>query len=665
MKITIRTIWVMLWIVMTCQQASAVGPLNLDSLKAELELLPDSTRLQRLEKLASQYARKTRTTAYIELLLSEAIKQRSSYYRGSALFWYANYYYLHNPDSMRYYMRLAEPILLSDDRIEEMFRMRGWNIYSLSSEGKRDSVISEVEEMRILADKYDYPDGKDMANQSLANFYISTGLPEEGIKLYEEVLDGMEKRNVPLVRRIYVLRQLLNRESDSEKRLGYLSILDRYIRECEEKAIFRLDESITIDYLKYLYHRTYAAVESTDGNPSQMLYHLKIADQSEQDNGWEKNRSTMDQLWLFYYSLTNNFEKGLPLADKLIDYFGKHHRITDYLAIMKQKSILLYNQGRGIEAMNVYRQYIAQRDSITNAKYYSDLAELRTQHDLDALELRNQKMELQATETHFQLVMMGGGILFLVLACILFMFIAYSRHKYGVQLKMAKDKAEEADRLKSAFLANMNHEIRTPLNAIVGFSQVLIDEEDQDARKQFAGIIQSNNDLLQRLIADVLDISKIESNSISLHFDNHDLPVLMSEIYNVILLRMHDGVELQLEECQPYVFYTDRNRLTQILTNLLTNAIKHTKAGCISFGYKVTSSEIRFFVQDTGEGIPPEQQEKIFSRFVQLDDWSKGVGLGLAICKGLVEKMGGMIGVTSKVGEGSVFFVRFPVGRAN
>ena len=232
--------------------------------------------------------------------------------------------------------------------------------------------------------------------------------------------------------------------------------------------------------------------------------------------------------------------------------------------------------------------------------------------------------------------------------------------KIEEELRIAKEKAENLDRLKSAFLANMSHEIRTPLNAIVGFSQVLIDEEDQEARRQFADIIQSNNDLLQRLISDVLDISKIESNTISLHYAEYDLPVLMSEIYNVILLRMNEGVELQLADCPPCMLYIDRNRLTQVLTNLLTNAIKHTKAGFIRFGYEAAESEVCFFVQDTGEGIPEEQQEQIFSRFVQLDDWNKGVGLGLAICKGLLEKMNGSIRVTSKVGEGSVFYVKLP-----
>lgn len=148
--------------------------------------------------------------------------------------------------------------------------------------------------------------------------------------------------------------------------------------------------------------------------------------------------------------------------------------------------------------------------------------------------------------------------------------------------------------MKSAFLANMNHEIRTPLNAIVGFSQVLVDEEDKETRQEFADIIQNNNELLQRLIGDVLDLSKIESNTISFIYREQDIPSLMKEIYNVILLRMPDGVELVLDDCEELKMETDRNRLTQILTNLLTNAIKHTRKGFIRFGYRKVDSSVEF-----------------------------------------------------------------------
>lgn len=314
-----------------------------------------------------------------------------------------------------------------------------------------------------------------------------------------------------------------------------------------------------------------------------------------------------------------------------------------------------------MEAARTYNMYIGLKDSVSSAKFYADLAKLRTRHEVDRLELANKKMELDATNTRVKLLIMGGGISLLVLVCCFLGYISYSRHQYGLQLEKAKEKAEEADRLKSAFLANMNHEIRTPLNAIVGFSQVLVDEEDKETRQEFADIIQNNNELLQRLIGDVLDLSKIESNTMSLIYKELNISSLMKEIYNVILLRMPDGVELVLDDCEELKMETDRNRLTQILTNLLTNAVKHTRKGFIRFGYTKTQNSVEFFVQDSGEGIPAEQLERVFSRFVKLDSWSNGVGLGLAICKGLISQMGGSIRVSSKYGEGSIFYVNLPL----
>ena len=225
----------------------------------------------------------------------------------------------------------------------------------------------------------------------------------------------------------------------------------------------------------------------------------------------------------------------------------------------------------------------------------------------------------------------------------------------------AKEKAEEADHLKSAFLANMNHEIRTPLNAIVGFSQVIAEESDIETRREFAKIIQNNNELLQRLIEDVLDISKIESNTLTFVLTDQDLQALMKDLYSIMSLRISENVELQLDDCPRFTLRTDRNRLTQVLANLLTNAIKHTHEGYIRFGYKVAAGEICFYVADTGEGIPEDQLEHVFDRFVKLTEWTTGVGLGLAISKALVAKLGGRMEVCSKQGEGSTFSVIFPV----
>lgn len=232
---------------------------------------------------------------------------------------------------------------------------------------------------------------------------------------------------------------------------------------------------------------------------------------------------------------------------------------------------------------------------------------------------------------------------------------------YEQSLIDAKEKAETADQLKSAFLANMTHEIRTPLNAIVGFSDLLSIETDPEVRDTYIGLIKSNNELLLRLINDVLDISKIESGMVTFAYTDVYLPSVMRDLYNVMQLRITEEVELILDVCADITLRTDHNRMTQILSNLLTNAIKHTTQGTIRFGYKLIDNYVHFYVSDTGKGISPKDLDRIFGRFVQLKGGYNGIGLGLAICKGLVTKMGGEITVSSEVGKGSTFRFTLPL----
>lgn len=241
------------------------------------------------------------------------------------------------------------------------------------------------------------------------------------------------------------------------------------------------------------------------------------------------------------------------------------------------------------------------------------------------------------------------------------------RLEFEEDLIRAKEKAEEADMLKSTFLANMTHEIRTPLNAIVGFSDLLGVEEDLELRQNYISLIKMNNDLLLSIVNDVLDISRIESDMMMFTYMDVYLPSFMKDIYNSIQLRKPEGVEITLDACSDIIFNIDRNRLWQICMNLLTNAVKHTKKGSIWFGYALEDEGkmVKFYVSDTGCGIPKDELDNIFARFVQLSDFEQGVGLGLAICKGLVLKMGGNISVMSEEGFGSTFIFTLPMKRPN
>lgn len=233
---------------------------------------------------------------------------------------------------------------------------------------------------------------------------------------------------------------------------------------------------------------------------------------------------------------------------------------------------------------------------------------------------------------------------------------------YQKFLEQEREDAQQADKLKSAFLANMSHEIRTPLNAIVGFSELLQTTEDPDMRKEFMEIISNNNELLLRLIGDILDLSKIESGLLELKPEVFDLAAAFKETFTALKQRCTNP-EVEFLEFSPYEsckVRLDRNRVVQVGINFITNAIKHTSKGHILMGYDYVDGGIKLHVEDTGCGIPQDKHDKLFQRFAKLDDFTQGTGLGLAICKAIIDAHGGKIGVESEVGKGSTFWAWFP-----
>ena len=236
------------------------------------------------------------------------------------------------------------------------------------------------------------------------------------------------------------------------------------------------------------------------------------------------------------------------------------------------------------------------------------------------------------------------------------------RERMIEELRQAKLLAEQSDKLKSAFLANMSHEIRTPLNAIVGFSDLLMNSEEQADREEYMQIINTNNELLLKLINDILDLSKLESGSVELKYEDFDLAEYFNGMASSMKQRMVNP-EVRLVTINPYdvcLVKLDRNRVVQVMTNYVTNAIKYTPKGSIEMGYEVMDTGIRLYVKDTGIGIPEEKKNKVFHRFEKLDEFAQGTGLGLSICKAMTESMGGSVGFESKYHEGSLFWAIIP-----
>lgn len=229
--------------------------------------------------------------------------------------------------------------------------------------------------------------------------------------------------------------------------------------------------------------------------------------------------------------------------------------------------------------------------------------------------------------------------------------------------EMEMQKVREADKLKSAFLANMSHEIRTPLNAIVGFSSIIAETEEAEERQLYQEIINKNNELLLQLVSDILDFSKIESGVLHYQKSKVDLKDLCSEIYLMYKTSSQKKIPLVYEaDALPDLsIFTDSKRITQVITNLLSNAFKFTTQGCVALSYELDEDRVRILVRDTGIGIAPEHCSRVFDRFMKVDNFSQGTGLGLPICKTIIEALGGEIGLNSEWGKGSTFWFTLPL----
>lgn len=236
--------------------------------------------------------------------------------------------------------------------------------------------------------------------------------------------------------------------------------------------------------------------------------------------------------------------------------------------------------------------------------------------------------------------------------------------KVQEELEAARRVAEMAGEQKTAFLANMSHEIRTPLNAIVGFAGLLANASESE-RNSYVEIIKGNTNMLLQLVNDILDMSKIEAGTLEFIYSDTDVNQIMRELEGIFRLRLEEAdssVRIVFEPCLPVCFiHTEKNRVSQVLSNFLSNAFKYTKEGSITLGYKVREDDIYFYVQDTGAGIPAGKVDKVFERFMKLDAKKQGTGLGLSISRTIIKKLGGEIGVFSEYGKGSTFWFTLPV----
>lgn len=639
---------------------------TLDSLEQVLARLPDSARLIKLNDLAYQNPDDYSYKIYAEKLLKEAEQQKNNKYLGNAYFLLIKYHYSHDIDSMRLLLKEAEPVFLNGNNLEYFFRTKTWNIYTYEQQENDERVFSEAKLINKLSEQLNYPEGKEMVDQAIAHYYSSKKLFKEAFNLYEDVYKRMEARNSSPIKRINIIRQILNHrgdEIDVNKRIYYLQKLKTYIDECQENNITQLDKENPLYYIKYLYHRSYLFVAYDLGDTALMRSHLQEAEYMTQEYPIKNQATVLMRLKAHYYILSKQYTKAIDLYNEMIKDISPKHNRQYLIDLLYEQADMYHKIGKDDLAISQYKKCISLNDSLRRSEYLDELAKMQIQHQEDKKALKIKELQLKVS--HNTLWELGALLIISLLTCTFFGYIIYSRKKRNRFLRKAKERAEESDRMKSAFLSNINHEIRTPLNAIIGFSEILIDEEDEEQRRQYVNIIRENNGMLQQLIDGILSISNIESGTISFKFTNFSLSELMKEIRHIAPTKITGTTNIEYSQGPDKKIKADRSYLGQALINLLLFSASRAPKGNIRFGYKIKDDTVSFFIQNTDLEISQEEISLLLDYRLLLQRWTKGVGMGvnleLAATKTLVKRMGGDLELVSRSRQGMVIYLIIPL----
>ena len=556
------------------------------------------------------------------------------------------------------------PILQSNEDRTTYFllQLQLANAYTLR--GDISLATNRAQLMYEEAKATDYQFGMVVANQAIGDAYNTiANMGDKALESYQDALTELSNISDQHPYRT----QLLLKMSNVLQRKGRLEEAEKILEELEK--ILYQEPDYPTDFF-FCIEKTNFAI--SHGHLSQDYLDeaniwLHKMDSIYQLHPEKFYRFHLDYTTAAYYRAMGNWDKqywkqALDIYSKLQAEYSGNKRSTYYRWTSLEKIYLCKIQGMAMEACRIYQELYPPIDTLASQSYIRQINTIKAKYQVYKAETASNN-EYNKIITSILVGTMALVTLFVLLAILL------KRQREKVKLstqKLATSRinAENAMRAKSVFLSNMSHEIRTPLNAIVGFSEMVCQTEEEEERKEFVKIISSNNILLLQLIDDILDLSKIEAGTMEFTFAQTDINELMEGICRQ-MQEKNSSPNIQIlftEKADQCMMYTDRIRLSQVIINFTNNALKFTPKGSIEMGYRIEEAkdEIYFYVKDTGIGIPADKIDKVFERFVKLNSFIKGTGLGLAICRVIVERLGGVIGVESKEGEGSRFWFRIP-----
>lgn len=647
-----------------------------DSLLSVLKESKDvGLQMKSLHQLSLLHWQTPEEVNYLKELIRIAEASDSTYYFYLAASSLGRYYCNAGQlDSLTYWDSVVDSVAGIRKQVPEaLFEFRNYVCRYYLMNGDYELAMNEAVKLQILSDKENNKQGLINSCENLGLIYLVIGRDSAALSAFEKGLSILKELGD---RPDYEI-QLMSYMPISYLKLGKLDraeeILKYYgsvLHEMENASY--TDTNYPFRRKKCLLYSFYIELYVAQQNKEKALEAVGKASSYMQANIGADVSSVYNQAMARYYYFIKDYKQALHYVDEVLAI----QSMTDAL---KLKVDILRMMGRKDEALELNKRLIVQIEQSNIKAFNRQLNQLRVLHDLNEKEKQARELEFQRVQlSHKQKQLVGVLMLLILLLVLLYLLFRYANKtrklKNDLQyernslvessehLRIAKEKAEEADRMKTSFLANISHEIRTPLNAIVGFSQLLGDASAEE-REEFIKIISNNSELLLSLVNDVLDLSRLEANAFSLVMVESNIQDCCSNALDSVRHRVAEGVELTFT-CpdEALCLNIDPFRLQQLLVNLLTNAAKFTDAGEINLDFRVDKEkkQVVFSVTDTGIGIPQDKHDCIFNRFEKVDEFKQGTGLGLSICRVIADRFGGTIQVDSSYTGGARFVFVMP-----
>lgn len=649
-----------------------------DSLLSALKATPDARKqIELYQSLAAMFRQEPKEVAYIKAMaqIAEENKSYPDLYEAWGIL--SRYYYNEeNKDSLSFWVNRIDSLAsLRGETPDRLFDTKSFICQVELWDGNYELAMNDAIRLYNQAKDARSDYGLVCCNENLGLIYQEINRDSDAVAAYAE---GLAKLREIGGYKPYQM-QFMGNLAESYLDMGQLEQLEQLLEEYNamltelEQENRSEGKSFPVDRTRCLIQTFYSRLYTLRNKKTKALQALHIAKPlmiKVEDEFITFNYYYAQAL---YDNSVGKYEEALQALDKIKE---------DYKLGTSELRVSIFEKvGKYPEALAYCREIMRETKKRHEEAFNRQINQLRTLHDLNKQEAQAYELQLQeqqlATRKRQLCLSLSVSLVLTILLYILFRSNRASRRyqkelirekdnltRSEKQLRLAKEEAEHANRMKSVFIATISHEIRTPLNAIVGFSELMADETfDKREKKEFSDMISNNSELLLNLVNDVLDLSIIEADKMKFRIMETDLAECCKQALTTVRHRVSDKVKLTYApEREPCLLQTDPLRLQQILINLLTNSAKFTTEGEINLAYRIDENprQIRISVADTGCGIPPDKQQIIFERFVKINDYSQGSGLGLSICRILAERLGGTIFLDPDYTGGARFIVILP-----